>query len=516
MLSDKDLQQIQNKNIDRQTVVEQLERFKKGFPFTKIEKAATISDGIMNPDTKLSDELIQYYETQQKNLRILKFVPASGAASRMFKDLYAFLELTEKKRKEEAHHELKENPDFKTVNQFFKNIEKFAFYDDLQDELNKQNKHLQETILKHEYGTILDTLLNPDGLNYGNLPKALLKFHRYNNRSRTPIEEHLVEGAMYGKSAGDEVYIHFTVSPEIQEQFMQHVKEVMPGYENEFGVAYEISYSIQKPSTDTIAATPGNEPFRNEDGSILFRPGGHGALLENVNEFDHDLIFIKNIDNVVPDRLKADTYRNKKLLAGILLDVQKQLFDFQQKFTISSQPDDETITEALHFITNKLNVKPGKEFADRQTRISYIQQKLYRPLRVCGMVKNEGEPGGGPYWARNSDGSISLQVIESSQVDMNDPGQQSIFNNATHFNPVDIVCSVKNFKGDKYDLSHFIDPETGFISKKSKDGKELKALELPGLWNGSMSNWNTIFVEVPIITFNPVKKVNDLLRESHQ
>lgn len=516
MLSDKDLQQLQSKNIDRETVENQLQRFKKGFPYTKIENAATISEGIIKPEKNLAEKLISKYEELQKNLRILKFVPASGAASRMFKDLYAFLELTEKTGSEEAHQQLKENPDFKSVNQFFKNIEKFAFYEDLQNELKKNNTHLQEAILRHEYKTILNTLLNPEGLNYGNLPKALLKFHRYQDHTRTPVEEHLVEGAKYGKSAGDEVYIHFTVSPDIQQQFMQHVKEVMPAYEDKYGVAYEISYSIQKPSTDTIAATPENEPFRNDDGSILFRPGGHGALLENVNEFDHDLVFIKNIDNVVPDKLKPDTYWNKKLLAGILLDVQKVLFDLQQKFTLSAQPDDTTIEQAFQFIRDKLNVKPGKEFSDKQEKIKYIQQKLYRPLRVCGMVRNEGEPGGGPYWAKNSDGSISLQIVESSQVDMNNGEQQEIFKNATHFNPVDIVCSVKNFRGDKYDLKQFVDPETGFISKKSKDGKELKALELPGLWNGSMSDWNTIFVEVPISTFNPVKKVNDLLRESHQ
>ncbi|MFW5700657.1 MAG: DUF4301 family protein [Cyclobacteriaceae bacterium] len=516
MLSNKDLQQIQSKNIDIETVEAQLERFKEGFPFTRLEKAATLDDGILQANKNRTDELIQYYEEQQKSLRILKFVPASGAASRMFKDLYAFLELAVNNSKETAHNELKENPEFKSVNHFFKNIENFAFYEDLQKEFNKQNMYLQEAILKHEYGKILNTLLNPEGLNYGNLPKALLKFHKYANNTRTPVEEHLVEGAMYGKSAGNEVYIHFTVSPDIQQQFMEHVKEIMPQYEDMFGVTYEISYSIQKPSTDTIAATPDNEPFRNADDTILFRPGGHGALLENVNEFDHDLVFIKNIDNVVPDRLKPETYRNKKLLAGILLEVQNTLFAYQEKFTLSAQPDDETIEKAFHFITNKLNVNAGKEFFNKQEKISYIQQKLYRPLRVCGMVKNEGEPGGGPYWARNSDGSVSLQIVESSQVDMKNEEQQSIFNNATHFNPVDIVCSVKNFRGDKYDLKEFVDPETGFISKKSKDGKELKALELPGLWNGSMSNWNTIFVEVPIMTFNPVKKVNDLLRESHQ
>jgi hypothetical protein len=299
------------------------------------------------------------------------------------------------------------------------------------------------------------------------------------------------------------------------DDFTDFVKTVLPAYEKEYNVAYEISYSIQKPSTDTIAATPQNQPFREENGQILFRPGGHGALLENVNEFDYDLIFIKNIDNVVPDRLKPDTYDNKKLLGGVLLQIQEKLFRLQQKFTLSANPASNDIEEAMHFIENSLNVRmPDGLKGDHE--IDFIRKKLYRPLRVCGMVKNEGEPGGGPYWARNSDNTISLQIVESSQVAMDDARQREIFNNATHFNPVDIVCSVKNFKGDKYDLNNFVDPETGFISKKSKDGKELKALELPGLWNGSMSDWNTIFVEVPIITFNPVKKVNDLLRENHQ
>ncbi len=516
MFSDEDLKQLQSKNIDQSTVEAQLERFKKGFPHTRIEKAAVPGRGIIQMSESEINQLVSNYEKQQKQLKILKFVPASGAASRMFKDLYAFLNIASNRDGDEAHRQLKEDDQFKSVNNFFKNIENFAFYQDLKNKLQEKNIHLEEAMLRHEYELILNTLLSEDGLDYGNLPKALLQFHKYENNTRTPVEEHLVEGAKYGMSANNEVYIHFTVSPEIQPRFMKHVKKTMPVYEDEFGVTYEISYSIQKPSTDTIAATPTNEPFREEDGSMLFRPGGHGALLENINEFSHDLIFIKNIDNVVPDRLKPETYKNKKLLAGILLDIQEQLFNFQQKFTLSAEPSDEDINHAFHFIENKLNVQPSREIQDRKEKISFIQSKLYRPLRVCGMVKNEGEPGGGPYWARDSDGSISLQIVESSQVDMNNEEQRNIFNNATHFNPVDIVCSVKNFKGDKYELTKFIDPETGFISKKSKDGKELKALELPGLWNGSMSDWNTLFVEVPVITFNPVKKVNDLLRDTHQ
>ena len=514
MFSDQDLKQIQNKGIDIQTLDEQIRRFKEGFPYIKIVKAATLNDGIQLFDEQKIKKLQELYENEQVEKQILKFVPASGAASRMFKNLYKLLDQTT--NDEEAYQEISSNDKYEAVFTFFKNIEKFAFFDDLKRKMDEKGLHLEEAILKQKYRTVLDTLLNETGLNYGNLPKGLLKFHRYENGSRTPVEEHLVEGANYSRSKNNKVYIHFTVPPEQKDDFIKHVNDVKPAYEKQFNVTYDISYSVQKPSTDTIAVDMSNEPFKNEDGSLLFRPGGHGALLENLDEFDYDMIFIKNIDNVVPDHVKGDTYYYKKMLGGILFDYQNQIFSYQRALEDVQNADEQLIEKAYQFVTNDLCVLPPEDIHDRQQKINFIVKKLNRPVRVCGMVKNEGEPGGGPYWAENADGSVSLQIIESSQVNMDDTHQKEVFNNASHFNPVDIVCSVKDYKGNKFNLLEFRDPETGFISKKSKDGKELKALELPGLWNGSMSDWNTIFVEVPVSTFNPVKTVNDLLRENHQ
>ena len=346
-----------------------------------------------------------------------------------------------------------------------------------------------------------------------------MKFHTYTSGARTPFEEHLVEGALYSTDKDGKSRLHFTVSPEHQKGFEQLLEEVKSSYENELKVSFDVSFSQQKPSTDTIAVDIENEPFRENDGSLLFRPGGHGALIENLNDLDADVIFIKNIDNVVPDRLKDETVKYKKALAGYLLKVQKVLHFYQEELNEKHYValDHAFLAAASNFLENTLNTVPAESqyYTEKEELYYYLKEKLNRPLRVCGMVKNEGEPGGGPFWAKNSDGTISLQVAESVQIDPANIDQQNIAKHATHFNPVDLVCAVKNYKGEKYDLTKFTDPATGFISIKSKDGKELKAQELPGLWNGAMSNWNTLFVEVPILTFNPVKTVNDLLREQH-
>ena len=348
----------------------------------------------------------------------------------------------------------------------------------------------------------------------------MLQFHKYEGqKSRTPFEEHLVEGARYAKDANGISKLQFTVSPEHQSNFEELFKEIKEYFETELETKFEVEFSQQKPSTDTIAVDLQNEPFRNTDESLLFRPGGHGALIENLNDLDADIIFIKNIDNVVPDRLKHPTIDYKKALAGVLLKTQEKLFHYQRLLNERSRNglSSAILAEAAGFVENTLNIKPRENqyYTEKAELHNYLKEKLNRPLRVCGMVRNEGEPGGGPFWATNSDGTISLQVVESSQIDPNSVQQQSIAKNATHFNPVDLVCGVKNYKGEKYNLTDFTDPATGFISQKSKDGKNLKAQELPGLWNGAMSNWNTLFVEVPIETFNPVKTVNDLLRKQH-
>ena len=508
MLTEKDLQQIKERGSNTKTVKIQIENFRKGFPYLEVEKAATVDNGIIQLDEEGVKKRSDLYDQRiASGVKPLKFVPASGAASRMFKALFEALEDCKDSENEKevlARHSAARN--------FLANREKFAFYDDLKSMLEKENA-------PEGCKNWIDYLLNEKGLNYGALPKGLLKFHKYGDGERTSFEEHLVEGTLYGKDKNDVVRLHFTVSPEHQETFEKLFGKVREKYENELGVKFDVSFSLQKPSTDTIAVDMNNEPFRETDGSILFRPGGHGALIENLNDLDADIIFIKNIDNVVPDHRKQTTVNYKKALAGVLLRYQGKLFRYQKELN-EKHPvalDSAFLAEASNFLENTLNVQPPESqyYTEKEELFHYLREKYNRPLRVCGMVKNEGEPGGGPFLAKNSDDTVSLQIVESSQIDPDSVQQQKIVKNATHFNPVDLVCATKNYKGEKYELTQFTDPATGFISKKSKDGKDLKAQELPGLWNGAMSNWNTLFVEVPVETFNPVKTVNDLLREQH-
>ena len=511
MFKPEDIIQIKERGSQFEVVKQQIENFKTGFSFLKLTEAASNYHGLI----KLSDSEIQKYisffdDKILKELRLLKFVPASGAASRMFKSLcWALEELNKGKIVEEIRSD-------REVALFLDQLDQFAFYADLNEhDLNENN-----TIEKVPVQKLLEKLLLNPGLNYGNLPKGLLKFHSYPDGNRTPLEEHLVEGALYSKNREGIVNLHFTVSPEHQQAFEKHVAKKKSKYEQIFGVTYQIRFSQQKPSTDVIAVTPDNQPFRNKDGSLLFRPAGHGALLENLNDLEADLIFINNIDNVVPDQFKKTTVDYKKALAGVLLNLQEQIFQYQ-KILKENQPgslESAFYAEAANFLENVLNITPPQNqyYSEKEELYHYFGKKFNRPIRVCGMVKNQGEPGGGPFFAMNSDGSVSLQIVESSQIDFNDPHQSAIAKNATHFNPVDLVCAVRDYTGKKYNLLDFSDPTAGFISLKSKDGKELKAQELPGLWNGSMSDWNTIFVEVPIETFNPVKTVNDLLRKEHQ
>ncbi|MDF1550835.1 MAG: DUF4301 family protein, partial [Bacteroidales bacterium] len=427
-----------------------------------------------------------------------------------FKSLYEYNEATNKE-------DLLKEKGFNSVSVFFEKLKKFAFYDELKQSTLIKHVDFDSDLKTINYHVIINALLSNEGMAYGNLPKGLLKFHKYPSGAKTPVQEHMVEGALYAAS-GNEVLIHFTVSPEHMDAFKKHIESVKPALEAQFEMSFTITYSIQKPSTDTIAVDLNNNPFREDDGSLLFRPGGHGALIQNLNELDADLIFIKNIDNVVPDRLKQETVNYKKALAGLLFDYQAIIFTYLEKLNSNTAITEDYIAEIEDFVSRKLCIIPPDSYASysSEQRIKYLTNKLNRPIRVCGMVKNEGEPGGGPFWAVNSDGSSSLQIVEGSQIDMNNSEKVAILNQSSHFNPVDLVCAVRDFKGIKFDLTKYIDPATGFISEKSKDGKKLKALELPGLWNGAMSDWNTIFVEVALITFNPVKTVNDLLRPEHQ
>lgn len=503
--SPKDLEQISEKGISQSQIERQLDEFKTGFPYLKLEAAAGVGNGIQAiPADAISKYIDLWNQYKMGDKKILKFVPASGAASRMFKNLFAFLS---------AEYDAPETDFEKT---FFSNIEKFAFYNVLDKVCKeKENCSIHELMDKGCYKTVVDYLLNDKGLGYGQLPKGLLLFHKYDETQRTPLEEHLVEGALYANCNG-EVHLHYTVSPEHKELFETCVNHVKGEYESKFNVRYCVSFSVQKPSTDTIAVNPDNTPFRNADGSLLFRPGGHGALIENLNDVDADIVFIKNIDNVVLDKFKEDTVTYKQVLAGVLVSIQTKAFEYLRLLE-SRKFDDDKLKEIVSFLEQELCChKPGINDLEGAELVAYLKKKLNRPMRVCGVVKNVGEPGGGPFLAYNSDGTVSLQILESSQIDKDNSDYMKMFTEGTHFNPVDLVCATKDYNGDKFDLPDFVDRSTGFISSKSKNGKELKALELPGLWNGAMSDWNTVFVEVPLSTFNPVKTVNDLLRVQHQ
>ncbi len=505
MLNQQDLQQIAALGITEEQINHQLEQAKNGFPFLKLEGPAAIGKGIVAPTAEEAVAYIKTWEDYKKEgHKIVKFVPASGAASRMFKNMFAFLS---------AEYDV---PTTDFEKQFFDNIKKFAFREALCDKCHKNNgKKIKELVEAGEYKAVVANLLNAEGLNYGQLPKGLLQFHEYEDEVRTPMEEHLVEAALYASSNG-EANIHFTVSHDHLELFEKMVEEKKAKYEQKYGIKYNISFSEQKPSTDTIATNPDGTPFRNEDGSLLFRPGGHGALIQNLNELDSDVTFVKNIDNVVPDRLKADTVTWKQVIAGVLVTLQKKAFEYMKVLESGSYNHDKLV-EIVRFLQRDLCCRKDdiKELEDAELVI-YLKKKLNRPMRVCGVVKNVGEPGGGPFLTYNQDGTVSLQILESSQIDTNNEEYVKMFTNGTHFNPVDLVCATKDYKGNKFNLPDYVDASTGFISSKSKNGKELKALELPGLWNGAMSNWNTVFVEVPLSTFNPVKTVNDLLRDQHQ
>ena len=499
--TEQDQAQILAQGVSPEQIDQQIQHFVQGFPYLNVIKAATIGDGIVRvPDDQLAN-YIHRFDKAAHERDLVKFVPASGAATRMFKSLFAALD----------------GKSDKSTDEVFARLTDFAFYDDLKAAMAAKGADLDAAIAANDRTTVLRFLLTEDGLDYGSLPKGLLKFHRYADDSpRTPVEEHLVEGAAYANSDGT-VRIHFTVSPEHRERFESLIEHEKRDYEAWLGVAFEVSFSEQKKSTDTISVDMANEPFRNADGSLLFRPAGHGALIENLNDIDADLVFIKNIDNVVPDEIKETTVTYKKVLAAVLLDAQQQVARLQGLLE-NDDVSDGYLAEADELLRRTLFTLPpdGFENLPKADKLAYFRRKLDRPVRACGMVKNVGEPGGGPFWARNPDGSVSLQVVESAQIDLTNPAQKAIFDEATHFNPVDLVCGLKDHHGRKYDLPNFRDPQTGFITAKSKDGKDLKAQELPGLWNGAMADWNTIFVEVPLITFNPVKTVNDLLRKEHQ
>lgn len=512
--SDKDQQQIQQRGLTPETVNIQINNFINGFPYADLVGPAKVGRAIKSFDSPKIKELIKSFNQKAPGMKLLKFVPASGAASRMFKDFYTYINAAKDSDDEPSLIALKEH---KSVRKFIENIDKFPFYTDLSNVISRQGLSIATLLEQHQYATIIEYLLTDKGLGYGSKPKALLKFHQYDDHSRLALEEHLVEGAYYVRNEDNEVHLHFTVSPEHEQQVKTTITRLLPEYEAFFGVKFHISYSTQSPATDVIAVDMNNNPIRQEDGSLLFRPGGHGALIDNLNNLDADLIFIKNIDNVIPDHLRDTTYIYKKILGSYLIELQEQTFNYLNQ--LSNMPEQVNLEEVRLFIQDHLGFQFHQEHYDqlrRYEKIDALFDTLNRPIRVCGMVKNQGEPGGGPFCVRHEDKSISLQIVEKAQVDTKKEDQRNYLESSSHFNPVDIVCSIKDFKGEPFDLKDFIDISTGIISHKSFNGKPIKAQERPGLWNGAMADWNTAFVEVPIITFNPVKTINDLLKKEHQ
>lgn len=508
-LSASELQQLSERGISKEQFFRQLETFQNGIPFVHLERPATLLNGILSFTVQQEEERIAHYDKRVSELSVVKFVPASGAATRMFKSLFTFLESFKPYRESIADYVARVGDT--SIQKLFEQRDLLPFYQSVYASLPEED--ITESDQFYEW---VRALLDPEGFDYGSYPKGLLPFHRYKDHVATAFEEHLKEGIAYARS-GDEVHIHFTISAQHLDQFRAVFKEAEERLTESEKVNFNVSYSYQRHSTDTIAVTPNNEPLKDEEGNLVFRPGGHGALIENLDEQEADIIFIKNIDNVVVPRFANAVTRGKKILAGHLLQVQEKTFEYARMLEEEELSGDQ-MQEIKTFLEEELNVR----FLDKyygfsiSEQIEILKDKINRPIRVCGMVKNEGEPGGGPFWVRDHHQHVSLQIVESAQINIHHPEQMKSFSTSTHFNPVDIVCGVKNFKGEKYTLVNFVDPGQGFITEKTKDGVPLKALELPGLWNGAMAFWNTIFVEIPLETFNPVKTVNDLLRPAHQ
>ena len=496
--------------MDKNRIIAQTERFRKGFPRLEIIAPATAGRGIETLSSAAQEEAARYYDSADVDGKC-KFVPASGAASRMFKDIFAGMD-----EPNEATRALAAS------------IGKFAFFD---KEVFGEGPH--------DPADTARKLLTGEGLGYGSKPKGVLKFHRYGGECRTALAEHFVEGQAYMRNPDGSVNLTITISPEHRALFEQALSDIKEEYEKRYSVTYNVRFTFQDKDTDTLAVDMENRPFLKDDGTMLFRPAGHGALIYNLNAVEEELVSIKNIDNVCKEEMQPDTYLWKKVLMGRALQLRDRIFDYLYTFdqltelrrkqsdfaympVYNMNQDDPFATDECQELCNEveeffrdtlcIEFPEAKDCRDRAERLI---AKLNRPIRVCGMVRNLGEPGGGPYIIRDKDGCTSLQILEAAQIDKDDPKAAEAMKGATHFNPVDIVCCLRNYKGEKFDLPSFVDEETGLISSKSYQGRELKALELPGLWNGSMSDWNTLFVEVPIETFNPVKTVLDLLRPAH-
>jgi hypothetical protein len=509
---------MESLGISEEQVKSHIRIFQKPLNFARLRRPCTPGDGIQQIFSNQVEHYVQLHKEAAEEGRFIKFVPASGAASRMFKFLFEIygqnLPATIEEFREQADKEEQRARDFLC---FKDGIRTMAFFEDLKAIMGRGGLSVEELLGQNQWQEILKYLLTGQGLDYGSLPKGLLKFHRYPSGNRTALEEHLVEAIHTVRDGKGICRLHLTVSPEHEEAFRECVDRIRLGYEQQFQCLLEVTISVQKHSTDTIAVDLENRPFREKDGRLLFRPGGHGTLLSNLESIGGDLIYIKNIDNILPDRLREPTILWKKILGGLLVEIQKTVFGYVRQLMEGSGSAG-LFERAMDFAKNRLLIPEPKGFKQwsRQKKRNFLLNRLNRPLRVCGMVKNEGEPGGGPFWVEGEDGSLSVQIVESVEVDSQSSEQQAIWGSSSHFNPVDLVCAVRDFRGNPFPLKDCVNAEAVFISQKSKDGRDLKSLELPGLWNGAMAEWITLFLEVPIATFSPVKTINDLLKPEHQ
>ncbi len=513
-----DRSQMKALGISEEQVRQQIQRFKKSSSYVRLHRPCTIGDGIQQVAPDDIGTFIALQEKAVQKGRFIQFVPASGAASRMFQPLFRVYHQIPNFLSGTSHAQIhKEDSEAKDFIRFQKGIRQFAFFEDLKLLMADHGLQVEELIRQGQWEKILAYLLTEQGLNCGELPKGLLKFHQYPSGSRTAFEEHLIEAVRTIRNEEGVCHLHFTVSPEHENAFRQLFERIKPQYEQYCRTRFEVIFSVQKHSTDTIAVDLENQPFRERDGQLLFRPGGHGALLENLDHLQGDIVYLKNIDNVTPDHHREAVIAWKKVLGGVLVKIQERVHQYLRELT-GVIKDDGLFEKVMCFARDDLSVPEPQGFKKWTTekKRDFLLNSLSRPIRVCGMVKNEGEPGGGPFWAEGRHGSLSIQIVEGVQVDQTSSEQQNIWNSSTHFNPVDLVCGLRDFQGRPFNLHRYVDSEAVFISQKSKDGRELKSLEWPGLWNGAMFHWLTVFIEVPNITFNPVKTINDLLRPGHQ
>lgn len=516
--SNDDIREIRDHGLTLQEVQRQLDLFEMPPPYLSLSRPCMAGDGITVIDHERRQLFTDTFEVEALKRDCRKFVPASGAASRMFKTLLRYSAQGKEVVRDAILGQAQAGEkDAQELLAFMEGIRDFAFFKELKSTIHQIGYDMGNLLDRGEFTDIIGALLSEKGLNYANLPKGLLKFHHYPEGNRTAFEEHLVEASAYVRDENGHSHLHFTVSEEHLERFKRFLEEVTPHYEGKYRVSLDVTFSTQKKSTDTIAVDLDNRPFRHENNRLLFRPGGHGALIENLNDLKGDIIFIKNIDNVVPDRLKPETFRWKKIMGGYLISLQKEIFAHMERLA-SGVTDERVLDKAMTFVKEELSlsIPISIESAPPETRKAFLRERLDRPIRVCGMVRNVDEPGGGPFWVKDPTGEVSRQIVEAAQIDPDSREQRAILASSTHFNPVDLVCGLRDWKGRPFDLRRYVDPNAVLISHKSKDGRDLKALEHPGLWNGAMAQWISIFVEVPRITFNPVKTINDLLRKEHQ